>query len=107
MVMAYIANYLQSKENEKKLSTAFKEFDKNGDGLLERNELIEGYVKLGMAKEDAVVEVDEIMKNIDINHDGNIQYSEFIMANLNKEEALSDKKLKEAFNIFDKVFNCD
>lgn len=104
MVMAYIANYLQSKENEKKLSAAFKEFDTNGDGILERNELIQGYIKLGMGKEEAIVQVDEIMRNIDINHDGNIAYSEFVMANLNKEEALSEKKLREAFNIFDKVF---
>ncbi len=101
--MAYIANYLQSREKHQKLSAAFQKFDSNGDGVLQRQELIDGFVKVGLSAESALETVDEIMEKIDINRNGSIDYAEFLMANLTKEEALSESKLREAFKMFDKV----
>ena len=102
-VLAYIANHLQSQETMNKLKDSFQKFDKNGDGVLERDELIEGYMLLGKKKEEAVEIVNKIMKEIDINGNGTVDYSEFIMANLNHSDAISNEKLKEAFKLFDKV----
>lgn len=103
--MAYIANHLQSQENQEKLQKAFREFDKNGDGVLEKEELVEGYIRMGMKRVDAVSAVEDVMKKIDINNNGTIDFSEFLMANLTKEETLSNDKLREAFKIFDKDGN--
>eukprot|EP00826_Nyctotherus_ovalis_P049522 TRINITY_DN599_c0_g2_i2.p2 TRINITY_DN599_c0_g2~~TRINITY_DN599_c0_g2_i2.p2 ORF type:complete len:208 (-),score=83.79 TRINITY_DN599_c0_g2_i2:109-732(-) len=100
--IAYIANHLQSQETMNKLKKVFQQFDKNGDGVLERSELLEGYTKLGKPKEQAAKIVDQIMKKIDINNNGTIDYSEFLMANLKHEDITSSEKLKEAFKIFDK-----
>ncbi len=104
-VMAYMATYLQCKETEEKMRAAFRGFDKNGDGLLERGELVEGYMKTGLGRLEAQRVVDKIMATVDLNKNGTIDYSEFLMANLNKEELLSQEKLKEAFRLFDKVPN--
>lgn len=101
--MAYIGNYLQSQEKIDQLKKIFSDFDKNGDGVLDKEELIEGYIKLGNSREEAEAAVDEILEKIDINNNGTIDYSEFIMANINQEDALTNYKLKEAFKIFDKV----
>jgi len=102
-VIAYIANHLQSQDNMNKLKEVFRQFDKNGDGVLERDELLEGYMKLGKSKIEAEKIVDRIMKEIDLNNNGTIDYSEFLMANLKHEDVISQAKLKEAFKIFDKV----
>lgn len=101
--LAYIANHLQSQKTMNKLKDIFRQFDKNGDGVLERDELLEGYMKLGKTKEQAKKIVDKIMREIDLNNNGTIDYSEFLMANLKYEDALSNEKLKEAFKLFDKV----
>lgn len=102
--LAYIANHLQSQETMNRLKEVFQQFDKNGDGVLERDELLEGYMKLGKTTEQAVKIVDKIMREIDLNNNGTIDYSEFLMANLKHEDALSNEKLKEAFKLFDKVY---
>jgi calcium-dependent protein kinase len=55
------------------LQRAFKALDKNSDGKLSREELIEGYRKIygGMAEE----EVDKILLKVDADGSGEIDYS--------------------------------
>ena len=45
--------------------------------------------------------IDEMLANIDADGDGDINYTEFINANVNKKKALTQEKLKEAFDYFD------
>jgi calcium-dependent protein kinase len=67
---------------------------------LSREELIEGYTKIyGEFAED---EVDKIMKIADIDGSGEIDYSEWLVATVNKKNLVSDDKLKNAFEFFDK-----
>ena len=103
--MAYIANHLLCQENQKKLQDIFTSFDTNKDGVLDREELIRGYIQLGKPKKEAVRIVNGIMEKIDLNGNGTIEISEFLMANLTQEDATSTDKLKQAFNLFDKVVN--
>jgi len=42
-----------------------------------------------------------LYKAADLNNDGTIQYSEFIVAAMKQEELHSEKKLQDAFNAFD------
>ncbi len=74
--------------------------DKNSDGKLTRAELIEGYSKLygDMAEE----EVDKILKVADLDGNGEIEYSEWVVATMDKTNLLTDEKMKTAFNLFDK-----
>lgn len=38
-VVAYITNSMMNKQTEERLLTVFKQFDKNGDGILSEDEL--------------------------------------------------------------------
>lgn len=46
-------------------------------------------------------ELNQLFYNIDFNHDGELNYSEFLAATVNKEKAVSDNNLKLAFHHFD------
>jgi calcium-dependent protein kinase len=46
--------------------------------------------------------VDKILARVDANGSGEIDYSEWIVATINKEKLLSKDKLKAAFQLFDR-----
>ena len=58
--------------------------DKNNDGQLSVEELVEGYSFLGRSdvenREKIVMEVNEIMEKVDLDKNGFIDYSEFVCA---------------------------
>eukprot|EP00826_Nyctotherus_ovalis_P010804 TRINITY_DN12828_c0_g2_i4.p1 TRINITY_DN12828_c0_g2~~TRINITY_DN12828_c0_g2_i4.p1 ORF type:complete len:479 (-),score=99.03 TRINITY_DN12828_c0_g2_i4:215-1651(-) len=105
LVMIFIANRLQSKDEQKRLQSEFAGLDTNGDGSLQREELVSGYIRLGKKPAEAGAIVDRIMAEIDTNNNGTIDFSEFLMANLKMQEAVEDKQLMEAFKLFDKVLS--
>lgn len=43
----------------------------------------------------------QIIKNIDFNQNGQIEYSEFVVAASNISNMMTEKNLKQAFNLFD------
>mmetsp|Transcript_24786 Transcript_24786/g.24294 ORF Transcript_24786/g.24294 Transcript_24786/m.24294 type:complete len:112 (+) Transcript_24786:1147-1482(+) len=47
-------------------------------------------------------EVDRIMTIADADGSGEIDYSEFVVATMDKKKLLSNEKLETAFNLFDK-----
>jgi calcium-dependent protein kinase len=47
-------------------------------------------------------EVDRIMKIADADGSGEIDYSEFVVATMDKRKLLTNEKLETAFNLFDK-----
>lgn len=83
------------------LQKAFKSLDKNSDGKLSRQELVEGYTLI-MGDLAAEEEVEKIMKIADADGSGEIDYSEFVVATMDKKKLLSNEKLETAFNLFDK-----
>ena len=99
-VLAFIASHLNTKEDMRELAENFKVIDKNGDGKLSKEELIEEFSK-GMTKESAEEEVARILELVDMDKNGFIDYSEFLTANLKKESILSMKNLDAAFKMFD------
>jgi len=50
----------------------------------------------------AEAEVDRIMEIADADKSGSIDYSEWVVATINKAQLLSDEKLKQAFQLFDR-----
>ncbi len=88
-------------EDKQKLEELFQTLDINNDGQLQKSELVIGYTELYGDAEIANKEVERIFKNVDINHNNAIDFSEFLMANMQKENIMQDEKLKEAFAAFD------
>ena len=76
--------------------------DINGDGKLTRNELIEGFNKyLG----EVEVDIDILMSSCDMNMNGYLDYTEFLAAACNWQKVLSEDRLRQAFNAFDRDGN--
>ena len=103
LTISFIANRLQTQEEQKRLRSEFLAIDVNGDGLLQKEELISGYIKLGKTPSEANEIVNKILAEIDTNNNGTIDLSEFLTANLKQQETVADNQLIEAFKLFDKV----
>ena len=56
-----MANQLSNKEEKAKLTEFFKSFDKNNDGILSKQELIQGYTQLYGSVDRATIEVEQIL----------------------------------------------
>ncbi|OMJ80209.1 hypothetical protein SteCoe_19570 [Stentor coeruleus] len=99
-VLTFIASQLVTKEQTKKFIDAFKVLDKNGDGRISREELIEAY-RVQMGEFAAMEEVEKIMKKADANNSGFIDYTEFVMASAEANTLICNKNLEDAFKAFD------
>jgi calcium-dependent protein kinase len=89
-----------TKEEVSRLQQVFFKLDKNDDGKLQYNELLEGYEEF--YGDFAKVEVDRIFELVDVDNSGEIDFSEFVTATVNRGELLKESKLKAAFDIYDK-----
>jgi len=97
----FLVSYLASTEEQNQLLKTFEALDENGDGQLSREELIKGY-RTFMHSDDPEAAVDAIMKEVDNNNSGYIDYTEFVIATVNRKNMLKKEKLEAAFKLFDK-----
>lgn len=80
----------------------FQSIDTDLSGTLSFEELREGFARcFGSELEDVEGEVRRIMREVDVDHSGEIDYSEFITATLSKQQLLSKDRLEYAFGVFD------
>jgi calcium-dependent protein kinase len=73
--------------------------DINGDGAISKQELTLGYKPVYGDMAEYIVE--KLFKQIDLDGSGEIDYSEWVMATINKEQLLTPEKLSQAFQMFD------
>lgn len=79
---------------------AFKIFDKDGDGKIDREEL--GTVMRALGQSPTQREIDDLVNEIDQNNDSVINFAEFLtmMARQVKEQDV-EAEIVEAFKVFD------
>ena len=85
----------------------FNQIDRNGDGKISKDELFDGLqpYKKDISDEKLRKQVDIIFQNIDSDHNGYLEYEEFVRAAIDKDHFLSVNFLQFAFNYFDKDHN--
>ena len=89
--LTYIVNNLLSKEEKNDLLELFQQFDTNGDGVLSKEEILNGYKTL-MPFEDAEKEVERIMNEVDIDNNETIDNNELVLATMNKQKMLNKEQ---------------
>jgi len=97
VALTYIATQLSGSEIEE-LAKLFQKLDTNGDGVLSLEEMQAGLKGLSHRSKD----IEEIMKNLDTDKSGEIDYTEFIAATMEANLYLKEERLAAAFRMFDK-----
>lgn len=99
----FLVSHFSTKKEKEKLLQTFNALDADHDGQLTKEELKQGYMRImGMTNEVAEAESERIMKKLDTNQSGSIDYSEFVNATISAQNMLTKEKLEAAFKMFDK-----
>jgi len=82
-----------------RLRETFNCLDANGDGMLSLEELKRVLNQEGL--EDLTADLEHMVRGIDVDHSGAIDYTEFLAASLSGRETISRQALWSAFSVFD------
>ncbi|CAD8061124.1 unnamed protein product [Paramecium sonneborni] len=104
-IMQLIAGSIMTNEEKEQLTSTFQSMDKNKDGQLSKQELIQAYTQVFNDELKAQILISEIFDSIDQNHSGKISYTEFLVASAKQNTILSKNKIDLAFKMFDKDGN--
>jgi calcium-dependent protein kinase len=80
-----------------KLRNAFRTLDTDNSGTLQLSEIRTAFQELHMSEQ----EVNSIFERIDFNHDGEINYSEFLAVTVDRRKAITENNMLFAFHHFD------
>lgn len=83
------ANLKSFDEEESSLMEAFKNFDKNGNGSIDKEELREALMNMGFSKLTND-EVDELFAEADTDNSGSIDYRELVAVLTNSKEKVKE-----------------
>jgi len=81
------------------LRDVFVKFDENGDGLITLSELRRGLQQAGIRIPQP--DVEDIMDSVDCDGSGEIDYTEFLAATLEKQQYIDEDVCWSAFSLFD------
>lgn len=70
--------------------------------MLSKQELSIGFQRIYNSAQEAEEQVEKIFYKCDIDGSGNIDYSEWVVATIDKKRLLTTEKLQSAFKLFDK-----
>ena len=102
-VLTYMASQLATNKEKEMLQNTFLFLDSDGDGKLSTSELCDGFEQIFGNEFPVEEEVASLMEHLDIDKSGYIDYTEFVLATINKKTLLTPERLKIAFNLFDTV----
>lgn len=97
VVLAVVAQQIPD-DNVESLQDNFRSLDRNGDGKLSIDEIREGMEKEGMNVPPAL---EELLKSVDINRSGDLDYTEFLAATMERKHYMKKETCWAAFRIFD------
>ena len=96
----FLATNMASSEEKANLTRTFKAMDTNGDGTLTKEEIKVGFKKVSSITD---AELNLVLQQVDSNTNANIDYTEFMVAALDRKKLLTSDKIESCFRLFDKV----
>lgn len=97
----FMISQLSKGSNLKKFENIFHAIDTDRNGVITRDELVTQLCK-EMSKEEAEDEARKMLRVIDNDGSGEIDYTEFLRVAIDEETLLTKENLKKAFVYFDK-----
>ena len=99
MVLTFISYHFNDKPLLHELSRIFYKIDRNTDGKITKEDLLNAYEEAG--EKISENELEEIMNMVDFDKNGFIEYQEFIRVCIPEDRLFTDSNLKNAFDLFD------
>jgi len=99
--LTYIVSQLVTNKEKEQLQKVFITLDKDKDGKVSTEDLVQGFKEYFGDDYPAEDQVEAIMDQIDIDGNGYIDLTEFVIATINKKNLLSEERLMAAFKVFD------
>ena len=100
MVLSFISYHFKDTELLMELSRIFYKIDRNSDGKITIEDLTNAYEEAG--EKINKNELEEIIKMVDFDRNGFIEYDEFIRVCIPEDRLFTEDNLKDAFDLFDK-----
>ena len=100
-IISFIANVQSNVNDLQDLANMFKRLDKSNDGKLQIDELKAGLDELAAFFQYQDINYEELLKAMDVDGDGEIDFTEFISAAFDKRTLLTQENLDAAFKTFD------
>ncbi len=99
--LAFMVHHLLDHNDTKDYKSLFELLDSNKDGKLSHMEILEGF-KFNLIELKNDKELLKVIRKIDQDKSGFIEYEEFIRAVIDKEKLICRDKLEKTFKLFDK-----
>jgi calcium-dependent protein kinase len=99
-VYVFIGSQLLTKDEREEIDKVFRGMDADCDGKLSKLDIKQGYERF-FDKELSDDETDKMFDRINISKTGFIDYTEFVVAAMEKSKILDIEKLRSAFRSFD------
>jgi calcium-dependent protein kinase len=97
ITMSYIISQLVVNEEVDELRKVFESLDRDGNGKLTKNEIIEGF----KYTEISDIDIERVVTECDTDNNGFLDYTEFLTATCNWQKITSKNRLLSAFKAFD------
>lgn len=99
-ILKFMAVNVLSHEEKQPLEEVFAYINTSGTGLITLNELSAAFAQLHLPELSLSLAAD-VLRTVDIDSSGTIEFPEFLLSAANYEVLLKPKRLKTAFNLFD------
>jgi len=97
----FIITQLSKTTYARKMEKVFTSIDRNKDGVISKAELLSA-LKSEMSAEEAEAQVSKIMECVNLDEQGNLNYTEFVRISSEEEVLLSKENIRKAFSFFDR-----